>query len=211
MNYTLIGYQRSGTTWLCQHFRIYYGKEKWLDEYFSREKNFNNKISFLENERKNNNEYFVKWIVHQVQECQDWWNEFYKDFEKIKLLNKNVWRIFLSESYLRFNNYESDPNLWRHKDYYIKPFSVDRNWIKQFAKQYSDYIMFSNYNTLFDIDKITDEYVMDYLGNIEYKYKKQFKHDYEGKLNQDVELTKEILKNELKQYNITLLNNGRIT
>jgi len=208
-NYTLIGYQRCGTTWLSLHFKTYYGKPNFLGEYFSQETNFDNKISFLENERKQNNEYFIKWIIWQIKECEDWWNNFYKNFEKIKILNRNAWRIFLSESYLRYNNYKSDPNLWQHKDYNMKKFSVDIEWIKQFANQYNQYIMFSNYDTIFDVDKITDEYVSNYLGNSNIKYER-FVHNYEDYLQQDLDLTKEIFISELKKFGITCLQSGKI-
>jgi len=210
-NYVLIGYQRSGTTWLSMHFRRYYGKEKSLGEWFGETTkiSFQEKISFLEDERKKGEEYFIKWMVHQIQNCSEWWNEFYKDYEKIKLLNLNVWDIFLSETYQRHIKW-TYTNLWMEKEFNMTNFSVDLKWIKQFVQQYIEYLKFRNYNTIFNYDKITDEYVMNYLGNEEYKFIKIYRKDYEKYLIEDVELIKNCLIKELEKNGINCLQNGKI-
>lgn len=234
-HYVLIGYPRSGTAWLATHFREYY-KENYIGEFFSinvdkQNRKFNalkhysiddkilnsleykDHLSFLEEERGKGNEYYIKYMVHQIEKINskysNWWDNFYNNFEKIKLLNKNVWRIFLSESYQQSIDWNNS-SIWKDRDYILKPFSIRLDRISSFAKTYARYINYNNYNTLFDYDEITDEYVATHLGNLKFRHRQRFVHDYESYLQQDVELIKDILKKELEKNGLTYLQNDKI-
>lgn len=216
-NYILIGYPRTGTSWIGSHFIKYYGKSNYLGEYFSEindEQSYIEKVSFLEKEREiSGEEYYIKYMVYQIKEIEqyysNWFNTFYKNFEKIKLLNRNVWRIFLSQYYqLQNNKFES--HNWKIPNYKLKSFSVNLNQIKKFAKDYSDFYHYNNYDTLFDYDKIDDEYIMKYLGTKTFKKRTRYVHDYENFLLGDIDLIKDNLIAELKKFGIICLQNGKI-
>lgn len=217
-NYILIGYPRTGTSWLGTHFIEYYGKPNYLGEYFSEindDQSYVQKVSFLEKERElNREEYYIKYLFYQMKEIEqfypNWFDNFYKDFEKVKLLNKNVWRIFLSQHY-QLENDKFESGSWKIPDYKLKQFSVNLNQIKKFAKDYSDFYYYSKYNTLLDYDKIDDEYMMKYLGTKTYRKRNRYIHDYESFLLGDINLIKDSLKKEFEEYNIKMLDNGKIS
>jgi len=231
-NYTLIGFPRTGTAWFKYHFREYYGNSNYLGEYFSKfeythiennvyykvrrnqsSQRYSKKISFLNSERINNNEYYIKYMVHHINELDEnfpnWWNEFYKDYEKIKVLNKNVWRIFLSNSYQDYTKWKKTGN-WKVKNFKLEKFYTSFEYIQIFCKLYNDYINFDRYDVLFDVNKIDNDFVMNYLNNNTYVNKPRYIHDYEKYLISDIDLVKEELKKELKKYNLEFLDNGKI-
>ena len=216
-NYILIAYPRTGTSWLGGHFIQYYGKSNYLGEFFSEvydEQSYIEKVSFLEKEREiNGEEYYIKYMLYQIKDIEqyypNWFDTFYKNFKKIKLLNKNVWRIFLSQQY-QLQNHKFESNSWKIPDYKLKQFSINLNQIKKFVKDYSDFFHYDKHNILFDYDKIDDDYMMKYLGTKTFRKRNRYIHDYESFLLSDIDLIKDNLKKEFQKYNIELLDNGKI-
>lgn len=119
----IISHARCGSTFLHSYIRKananqYGGIElKMSSEFFNRKwtsffpikAEFNSvseKRIFLEKERALGREYSVKVLAYQVQHFRKWFDEFYKDWDKIILLRKDIWRAFLSyeiQSYLEWN------------------------------------------------------------------------------------------------------------
>jgi hypothetical protein len=54
------------------------------------------KINFLEDERKKGIEYTYKPKSDHIYEIQDWFKDFYKDWEIIKVVRNNKWEQFIS-------------------------------------------------------------------------------------------------------------------
>ena len=114
-NYVLIALPKTASSWVKNHFKQL-ERQKFLGEYFSPDnmqpgtfkKDYNQlKIDFLEESRVKGTEYFIKYMVEQIDNFPDWFTTFYKDYEKIKLLNTDVWRVFLSygyQCYIGWNN-----------------------------------------------------------------------------------------------------------
>jgi len=223
-DYILIGFPRTGTTWIGRYFKFYNNNN--LGEYFSIGELYKENIKFLNSEREKGNEYYIKYLSHQLQYLNEiapgWHDDFYKNYTKIKLINTNVWRIFLSYFYQHDvfvkNGLLTNTRIWE-KDYEVQKFSIhsknkisEYDEIQRFVKRYVDYIRYNNYDLLWNIKDITHEFLVDFLELNLITTKKQswFVHDYESKLLDDVEMLHDTLRYEFKKYGINYLQNGHI-
>lgn len=106
------------------------------------EREFNNlkeKINFLEKERIEGREYSIKVLAYQVKNCREWFDEFYKDWNKIILLRKDRWRAYLSyeiQSYLKWNT-RTTHNRQDEMVSNLKPFLVNVNRVKWWFEEYT--------------------------------------------------------------------------
>jgi hypothetical protein len=207
-NYVLIAHPRTASSWVKNHFQQL-ESQKFLGEYFSPDnmqpgtfkKDYNQlKIDFLEESRVKGTEYFIKYMVEQIDNFPDWFTTFYKDYEKIKLLNTDVWGVFLSYGYQCYIGWNNTGLYKRPTE--IKEFNIFLPVIQTFAKSYSQYIRYDNYDTLFDIKDISTKTILKHIGIPQYDIKsKRHVHNYELKLKQNIEMTKLFLKDELRKNN----------
>mgnify|MGYP000851896490 FL=1 len=97
------------------------------------------KSTFLENERTFGREYSVKVLAYQVKNYREWFDEFYKDWDKIILLRKDRWRAYLSyeiQSYLKWN-VRTTHNRQDEMVSNLKPFLVNVNRVKWWFEEYT--------------------------------------------------------------------------
>jgi hypothetical protein len=100
--------------------------------------NLKEKINFLEKERIEGREYSVKVLAYQVKTCREWFDKFYKDWDKIILLRKDRWRAFLSyeiQSYLKWNS-RTTHNRQDEMISNLKPFLIDLPRVKRWFDEY---------------------------------------------------------------------------
>ena len=110
--YIVISHPRCGSTFLHEYTNAYnvnlgaqgittsaeFFNSRWdtfnpINHVFS---NLSDKIQFLEKERNKGREYSVKVQAYQVETIRPWFDEFYKNWDRLILLKKNRWRAFLS-------------------------------------------------------------------------------------------------------------------
>lgn len=218
----LIANYRTGSTWVSEYgsrspgfynLKYLYGDDyPYGSELFRVDcyENFTSNKKDLEIERGEGREYFIKIMVKQLQnkyakhfELLEWYKQFYKNTEKIKLYNNNVWQIFLSESYQDFIN-------WEYAHYYEMenyipafPYTVDTNIIARFAEKYANYMKFDLYDTLLDFNDLTEEMLSSYF-KVDKIDRRHNKINYEENMTNDPIILKNMLHNELKKNGLNI-------
>lgn len=223
----LISFPRTGSTWLHSYIEEFnnnnFGHRFVSPPSFLRSsvkeanihgdiKTFNSseeKFNFLEYERTNGREYSLKHPYLKIVD-KDWFREFYKNYFKIKLVRKNIWACFLSNSFFeRFNHRFS-------KFYYVPRFEIDPTEIDKFLTKvnrfndcdlndtlwYYEDLSPKKLRTIFDLNREENSelqiesqrrYYLKVISNYEY-IKKLFKEKAQDKiLNPDLRSCLEFL------------------
>jgi len=153
--YIVISHPRCGSTFLHEYVNEYnlnlgakgittsaeFFNSRWdtfepIDYLFS---NIDDKMRFLEKERNKGQEYSVKVQAYQVEKIRPWFDEFYKNWDRLILLKKDKWRAFLSyqiQSYLRWEG-RTTHNREREMISKLKPFFVEKEKVQVWLWQYN--------------------------------------------------------------------------
>lgn len=164
-------------------------------------------IDFLKNERLAGKEYFIKIMVKDINDydLSNFYDNFYSSTNKIKLINKDVWRIFLSYCYHDYMDW-LDADYYLSDDYKPQYFEIPTYVIDLFAQTYTRFVNFDKYDTIWDYDNLTDDYLHDFF-KASKKYprtKYNIIENYEDYLLQDEDMLKNKLHHYLKEYGLTL-------
>jgi hypothetical protein len=165
-----------GITTSAEFFNSRWGTFNPIDRIFS---NLNDKMQFLEKERNKGQEYSVKVQAYQVETIRPWFDEFYKDWDRLILLKKDRWRAFLSYQIQSSLKWDGRTTHNREKEMIdkLKPFLIKEEKIN---------IWFREYNLLKDHkgirlyhEDLNHDLLCDIFGvNIQNKFK-QYELDYE--------------------------------
>lgn len=168
------------------------------------------RMNLLERERSEGREYFLKYMVDHLYQNDalvfNWYKNFYKKTEKVKLYNHDAWRVFLSWSYQQYCGWDW-ACFWKSKDYKPNfPYTVKPAWIYKFAKQYVDYIKFDVYDTSLNFHDLNDDILYDFFGIKKEQYRTKKREtilDYESNLL-SADNIKNILHHELKNNGLQI-------
>lgn len=138
----LISFPRTGSTWLHSYIEEFnnnefgYGfvsppsflrpniKEANVHGTIKTFNSLEEKINFLERERLNGREYSLKHPYLRITD-KSWFKEFYKNYFKIKLVRKNIWACFISNSFFeRFDH--KFPNFYHVSKFEVDPSEIDK-------------------------------------------------------------------------------------
>lgn len=138
-----------------------------------------------------NEKHFLKIHTSQIyrHNIDDWFRDFYKNYNKIKVINKNAWRMFTSKIFA-FNKVEKN----------IKNLKL---FLDVFVKDYTFYINYDFYDYTINYNEIDHDWLNAHF-KCHLEYKKNVKKDYE-KLLQDRGINYVQLKRELYE---SLKSNG---
>ena len=138
---------------------------------------FDQKRMYLEQQRDLGIEWTYKVQGYHIEDL-NWFHEFYKDWDRIVLLRKNLWRAFLSyqvQSQLHWN-IRTTHNRQDELVAALKPFSIDidkmTRWYDQYKRLldvdgiriYLEDLTHNNLSNMFDvnIDQTINQYTIDY-------------------------------------------------
>lgn len=221
MHSVLVCHFRTGSSWVSGYARQSPWTHKLWEmdpryenigsEYFAefdslKDISIQQRIDVLKDERSKGKEYYLKiQIPHMLEDYHpiilDFYKDFYKNTNKIKLYNRDAWRVFLSWSYQEFHKWFMS-DYYHYKEYKALYFRTTDENLEKFAKTYSDYIKFDIYDEAFNYHNLTEDFLQEYFCTEKYKIKMGSKIDnYENYLLQDPNE----LKNKLYQL---LKNNG---
>lgn len=193
--YIVISHPRCGSTFLHAYTNAYnvnlgaqgittsaeFFNSRWdtfnpINHVFS---NLYDKMQFLEKERNKGQEYSIKVQAYQVETIRPWFDEFYKDWDRLILLKKDRWRAFLSYQIQSSLKWDGRTTHNREKEMIdkLKPFLIKEEKIN---------IWFREYNLLKDHkgirlyhEDLNHDLLCDIFGvNIQNKFK-QYELDYE--------------------------------
>lgn len=193
--YIVISHPRCGSTFLHEYVNHYnqnlgakgittsaeFFNSRWntfepINYVFS---NLDDKMQFLEKERNIGQEYSVKVQAYQVENIRPWFDEFYKDWDRLILLKKDRWRAFLSyqiQSSLKWNK-RTTHNRQEEMIDKLEPFLIKDEKVKFWFKEYN--LLETHKGIRLYHEDLNHDVLCDIFGvNIENKFKR-YDLDYE--------------------------------
>lgn len=115
-------------------------------------------------------EYFLKIHTSQIyrHDIDDWFREYYKNYNKVKIINKNSWRMFTSKIFA-FN--EEEKNL-KHLN----------KLMDKFVEDYIYYLNYDFYDCVIDYNLINHDW-LNFHFNCNLEYEENIKENYEKRLS----------------------------
>lgn len=143
------------------------------------------KVSFLTKERKKGVNYSYKTKIEDIQDI-DWFREFYKDYDIIKLKRRNLWNQFVSYVIQDHNN-------WNHsyKPKYYNSFLVDEKRITQWLNTHKKYDNIILETEILYYELLTDEVLS---------------RRFQINLHEDTETTAKLVNHRKQSYQNIILN-----
>lgn len=115
-------------------------------------------------------EYFLKIHTSQIyrHDIDDWFREYYKNYNKVKIINKNSWRMFTSKIFA-FNT----------EEYNLKHLN---ELFDKFVKDYTFYINYDFYDYTINYNEIDHDW-LNFHFNCNLEYEENIKENYEKRLS----------------------------
>lgn len=168
----LVTFPRSGSSWVQKFVNKYNTinyNAKDLYDYFGKkvEGTVNQKIDFLNTERKSGQEYSVKYFTYHKPVNTQWFKDFYKDSAIIKLNRKDKYRAFLSyiAQYVtgwRFHNPKKigDVNLFSEV---CKELIAPEEAMKEWFERYKSFVEYNNHVEEWVYEELSHNYLCNKL------------------------------------------------